>query len=175
MLLVYLLSTITLVFVLICLLDQKKSDPQPPQPKPPKPQPLFWTGDQLSTVLQYLKSKINLKSKGTEFPDGITDDVLECIVSELSRVISYKDFMNKTYEEQLSLVNRKCLLGVKGRWSDLFKKSIMKVIMGQYKNMSSVCLLCLINTAEIKYDPKEIHVYSLSQILNNLDECRHYC
>ena len=162
MLLVYLLSTITLVFVLICLLDQKKSDPQPKPPQPLQP----WTGDELSLVLKMLKSK---------GPGTPPDDVLECIVSELSRVISYKDFMNKTYEEQLSLVNRKCLLGVKGRWSDLFKKSIMKVIMGQYKNMSSVCLLCLINTAEIKYDPKEIHVYSLSQILNNLDECRHYC
>ena len=166
MLLVYLLSTITLVFVLICLLDQKKSDPQPPQPKPPQPlQP--WTGDELSLVLKMLKSK---------GPGTPPDDVLECIVSNLSRVISYKDLMSKSEEEQKNLIKKAgniCLLGVKGKWTALFKKEILNILM---KKMNGGCALCMLETAEQNYDPTQINENNLPQIITSfMTHCKDYC
>ena len=163
MLLVYLLSTITLVFVLICLLDQKKSDPQPKPPQPLQP----WTGDELSLVLKMLKSK---------GPGTPPDDVLECIVSNLSRVISYKDLMSKSEEEQKNLTKKAgniCLLGVKGKWTILFKGEILNGLM---KKMNGGCALCMLEKAEQNYDPTQINENNLPQIITSfMTHCKDYC
>jgi hypothetical protein len=160
------------VIALIVLLFSSKASPVVP---PVVPQPLQpWTEDQFKKTMD----EFNRLSK--LYGGTISDDQLECYVLEVSKIISFDDFMKKTDGDKLSFTQQlyqKCFdyPGVKGKWSDVLKQQILTDLITK-KNMKPACAMCIIGTLEQNYDPSEINQNNLSQIIPNIsDKCKSEC
>jgi hypothetical protein len=142
-------------------------------PNPPKPlQP--WTGEQLNKTMDEFH-RLMVSYGGT-----VSDDILHCYVLEVSKMISFDDFMKKADVDKLNFTQQlyqKCSQdpGVKGKWNDELKRHILSDLMNE-KNMKPACAMCIIGTLEQNYDPSEINQNSLSQIMPHvLDKCKSEC
>ena len=109
----------------------------------------------------------------------ITNDILNCYISEVSKIISFDDFMKKTDLDKLNFIQQfmqKCnpqiqSLGVKGKWSDILKQKFLTHLIND--KMKPACAKCVIDTLEQNYDPSEIDQNSFSQIMPNLlNKCK---
>jgi hypothetical protein len=105
-----------------------------------------WTGDQLTRSLDLLRSILSPNMKKDK-------KLIECLISELSRTMSFKDFINQNDKQRIQSV-----LGVKGNWSSCMKKDLMEQLLSlkDPKPLSPPCVLCIIGTLEQKYSPFDI-------------------
>ena len=104
-----------------------------------------WTGDQLGSSLDLLRSML---------PPNMASDqnLLECLLSELSRKMSFTDFVNKNNEQRLESV-----LGVKGNWSGCMNKFFMSFMnIPKELNLSIPCISCVAGKLEQNYSPIDI-------------------
>jgi len=120
-----------------------------------------WTGDQLTRSFDLFRSIL---------PRNMASDknLIECFISELSRKMSFKDFINQNDKQRLESV-----LGVKGNWSSCMKKDLMEQLLSlkDPKPLSPSCVLCIIGTLEQKYSPLDISnmkTENLNSVMKNV-------
>ena len=126
---------ILVVFGLVLYLCLRKNTCQPClQP---------WTGDQLNTSFDLFRSILPTEE----------NKMLKCLISELSRKMSFKDFLAQNNTERLESI-----LGVKGNWSNCMKNSLMENLLSikKPKALSNDCVKCIIGTLEQQYSPIDI-------------------
>lgn len=152
---ILLLLAISLVLVLSY--SKSKNQPQPLQP---------WTGDQLNRFFDIIRPI--LPKQLQENPD---QSLLKCLVSELSRKMSFKDFVNQSNSKKLE-----SLFGVKGQWSNCIKDGLKNDMKNNLKDISDSCVSCTISTLEQNFSPigmsKEEFSKNLMDIISHCDSCK---
>jgi hypothetical protein len=144
-----------IVFAVVLYLCLRKTDKSTPlQP---------WTGDQLNRMMDIIRPML---------PSDIDKESVECLVSDVSRKMSFDDFVSKNSTKQYE-----ALFGVKGKWADCTKRNIMKAVMGITKN--GPCSLCIVGTLEQNYSPFDVNHKSdsdkqavLTQVMMSCDACK---
>ena len=146
-----LLLIVFAVFLYLCL---RKTDQVKLQP---------WTGDQLRDVMAIIKPLL---------PVDIDQHSVECLVSDLSRKMSFKDFKAKNSNQQYE-----SLFGVKGRWANCMKQNMIAAFMKMTNN--GPCSLCIIGTLEQTYSPFDFNHKNdadlktiLEKIMISCDVCK---
>jgi hypothetical protein len=122
-----------------------------------------WTNDQLIMTLDAIRKML---------PKDIDKQSTDCLISELSRKMSFKDFMSKNDTQRYD-----ALFGVKGQFSDCMKRNMIHALMETTKN--GPCSLCVVGTLEQNYSPFDINTKSekdigaiIEQIMMSCDACK---
>ena len=90
-------------------------------------------------------------------PQPLSQDILQQLISELSRKVSFQDFVNANTDDRYSLV-----YGVRGKWCDTMKEVIVQKLMKE-NNMKCKCVICIVGALEQRYSPKEINNFNEDQ------------
>ena len=140
------------VVLYLCLRKTDKSSPLQP-----------WTGDQLNRMMAIINPML------TKYDDK---ESVECLVSDVSRKMSFNDFAAKNTTQQYE-----ALFGVKGKWADCTKRNIIKALMETTQN--GPCSLCVVGTLEQNYSPFDVNHKSdsdkkavLTQVMMSCDVCK---
>ena len=140
------METVIIILVLILVgiivylfLTKNTAQSQPLQP---------WTGDQLNRSFDIIRLLD---------PQPLSQDILQQLISELSRKVSFQDFVNANTDDRYSLV-----YGVRGKWCDTMKEVIVQKLMKE-NNMKCKCVICIVGALEQGYSPKEINNFNEDQ------------
>ena len=107
-----------------------------------------WTGDESSKSFDIIRLLD---------PQPLSQDILQQLISELSRKVSFQDFVNANTDDRYSLV-----YGVRGKWCDTMKEVIVQKLMKE-NNMKCKCVICIVGALEQGYSPKEINNFNEDQ------------
>jgi hypothetical protein len=159
---------ILVVMALVLYLCFRKKSCPPCLPCKPL-QPWTWTDDQLTSSLKLVQSIIP-----PEYNTPKDKKLIECIVYELSRTMSFqyfmKYFMNQNKEQQLESI-----LGIKGNWSNCVKKELTYLLAIKYPmSFPSSCISCIIDKMEQQYSPidaKKLSVINRNNFMKLCESC----
>jgi hypothetical protein len=112
----------------------------------------IWTGDQLKQSLDIIKAL---------YPNPPLQNILQQLVSELSKKVSFKDFMSSNNKYEL-------VYGVKGKWSDTLKNYIIQSLMDKRK-IKSNCASCIVGKLENEYSPKDFNNFNVEDMNKAVD------
>ena len=136
---VMIILVLVLVGIIVYLFLTSKNINQSLQP---------WTGDESSksfAIISLMDSQ------------PLSQDILQQLVSELSRKVSFQDFVNANADDRYSLV-----YGVRGKWCDTMKEVIVQKLMKE-NNMKCKYVICIVGALEQRYSPKEINNFNEDQ------------
>ena len=154
---------VIMALVLYLCLRKKSCPPSHSQPCPPFPP---CPSDRIYDILRSILPPKVASDK----------DLIDCIFTELSNKMSFKDFVNKNNEQRLESV-----LGVKGNWSGCMNKFFMSFMnIPKELNLSSPCISCVAVKLEQNYSPIDIIKMnkdgSINQIfMNSYESCKPSC
>jgi hypothetical protein len=141
---------IIIVLAIILILLLKKDDKKDSLLQP-------WTGDQLTRSFDIVRKLIPNLSPSKE--------QIECLISELSRKMSFKDFINENDNDRLL-----SLLGMKGKWSECTKKiytPIVQRIIYQIDATSKLLPSFVIKRLEESYSPYDLNRAVITDTIND--------
>jgi len=147
---VFMMIIVLAIILILLLKDDKKDDKKDSLLQP-------WTGDQLAMSLGIVGKLLANLSPSKE--------QIECLISELSRKMSFKDFINENDNDKLA-----SLLGMKGKWSECVKKiytSIVQIIIYEIDPKSELLPSCVIKKLEENYSPLELNRAVITDIIND--------
>ena len=136
---VMIILVLVLVGIIVYLFLTSKNINQSLQP---------WTGDESSksfAIISLMDSQ------------PLSQDILQQLVNELSRKVSFQDFVNANADDRYSLV-----YGVRGKWCDTMKEVIVQKLMKE-NNMKCKYVICIVGALEQRYSPKEINNFNEDQ------------
>ena len=147
---------LTTLGVVLYLCLRKTDTPAPLQP---------WTGDQLMIALDAVRPMLPTNKV-------IDKEYVDCLVSDISRKMSFKDFTSKNDTQRYD-----ALFGVKGKWADCTKRDLVNIFMKTTNN--GPCSLCVAGTLEQNYSPFEINnkseqdlIVILQKVAMSCDVCK---
>jgi hypothetical protein len=153
---VAILVLLILFAVVLYLLLRKTDTSAPLQP---------WTGDQLMIALDAVRPMLPTNRV-------LDKEYVNCLVSDLSRKMSFKDFTSKNDTQRYE-----ALFGVKGKWADCTKRDLVNTFMKTTNN--GPCSLCVAGTLEQNYSPFEINnkseqdlIVILQKVFMSCDVCK---
>ena len=135
---VMIILVLVLVGIIVYLFLTSKNINQSLQP---------WTGDESSksfAIISLMDSQ------------PLSQDILQQLVNELSRKVSFQDFVNTTN------AGYNLVYGVRGKWCDTMKKNLVQKLMKE-NTMKGECVLCIVGALEQGYSPKEINNFNEDQ------------
>jgi hypothetical protein len=103
-------------------------------------------------------------------------DLIDCILTELSRKMSFTDFINQNNKQRLESI-----LGVKGNWSGCMNKFFMSFInIPKDLNLPTPCISCIAGKLQNTYSPIDIINMNKDGSINNIfmnsyDSCKPPC
>jgi hypothetical protein len=152
---------VVMALVLYLCLRKKSCPPSPPCQPCPSLSP-----DRISDILRSILP-----------PNVASDkDLIECILTELSRKMSFTDFVNQNNKQRLESI-----LGVKGNWSGCMNKFFMSFIkIPKDLNLPTPCISCIAGKLQNTYSPIDIINMNKDGSINNIfmnsyDSCKPPC
>lgn len=145
---------LSLVLVLVLSFSKSKNQPQPLQP---------WTVEQINRVFDIIRPILP-----KQLQENPNQQEFQCLVSELSRKISFKDFVNQSDSQKLE-----SFFGIKGKWSQCMRNSVKKVLMEKMNNDLSVP--CIIDRLEQTFSPHDINNMTIEDFSKNVMDIILHC